>query len=230
MHPQAIFFDLDNTLTHRLQSIESYAGLFAKHYAAQLAVNGQAFIAEVIADQDNGGYLPADSDHANIRTAVASALCKRLQWRTPVPASELAEHWVEHFPTQAVEMPGANRLIETLVARGIKVAIISNGAWQSRKETLAHLPFRQHVSLLVSSESAGCRKPDPRIFLHAAQLLDVEPKQCLYVGDHPINDIKGAAAAGMSPVWLSGFHLWSEHEPPPPSSVEKLWDILSLLD
>ncbi|GEM_PF-5039667 len=89
MHAQAVFFDLDNTLTHRLRSIESYASLFAQHYAAQLGRNVQALIAQVIAEQDNGGYLPADSVHGNIRTAVASALRDRLQWRTPVPMADL---------------------------------------------------------------------------------------------------------------------------------------------
>jgi putative hydrolase of the HAD superfamily len=108
----------------------------------------------------------------------------------------------------------------------MKVAIISNGARQSREATLAHLPFKHHVSALISSESAGCRKPDPAIFLHAAQALGMAPEQCLYVGDHPINDVSGAMAAGMSAVWLSGFHVWPEDEPPPAVCVEKLLDIL----
>lgn len=230
MQPHVVFFDLDNTLTHRLRSIVAYAGLFARHFATQLGLNAQSLIAQVIADQDNGGYLPPDSTHPNIRTAVAVSLHDRLQWRTPVPVAELADHWFEHFPTQSVEMPGASLLIESLVARGVKVAIISNGARQSREATLAHLPFKYHVSLLISSESAGCRKPDPGIFLHAARTLGTAPGQCLYVGDHPINDVRGATAAGMSAVWLSGFHVWPEDEPQPAACVEKLLDILPLMD
>jgi putative hydrolase of the HAD superfamily len=226
MQPHVVFFDLDNTLTHRLRSIEAYSGLFASHFATHLGVNAQSLIAQVIADQDNGGYLPPDSVQPNIRTAVAVSLHERLRWRTPVPVAELADHWFEHFPTQSVEMPGASHLIESLVARGMKVAIISNGARQSREATLAHLPFKHHVSALISSESAGCRKPDPAIFLHAAQALGMAPEQCLYVGDHPINDVSGAMAAGMSAVWLSGFHVWPEDEPPPAVCVEKLLDIL----
>lgn len=229
MQPHVVFFDLDNTLTHRLHSIEAYAGLFARHFATHLGLNARPLIAQVIADQDNGGYLPPDSIHPNIRTAVAVSLRDRLQWRTPVPVAELADHWFEHFPTQSVEMPGASHLIESLVARRIKVAIISNGARQSREATLAHLPFKRHVSVLISSESAGCRKPDPSIFLHAARTLRTAPGQCLYVGDHPINDVRGATAAGMSVVWLSGFHIWPEDEPPPLKQVGRLSRILSLL-
>ena len=32
------------------------------------------------------------------------------------------------------------------------------------------------------------------------------PEECLFIGDHPINDIQGAQNAGMHPVWMEGFH------------------------
>ncbi len=229
MLPKAVLFDLDNTLTHRQRSTESYASLFARHYAADLSTNTPSFITDLISKQDNGGYLSAESVHTAIREAVAFALASQLNWHKPVSLSELASHWANHFPTQAIEMPGANTLIEALVERGVTVGVISNGAQRSRESTLAHLPFKQHISLLVSSDAVGIRKPDPRIFLHAAQALGLEPNQCCYVGDHPINDIKGAAGAGMLPVWLSGFHPWPQDEPAPTISVDNLADILPLL-
>lgn len=230
MHIRAVLFDLDNTLAHRRRSIGAYAEVLVRHYANHLGTNDLAHVADLIAAQDNGGYLPTDSPHPNIRTAVATTLGERLQWRLPVDVSELAAHWVEHFPAQTVEMPGARLLIEALLERGITVAIISNGTQRSRERTVACLPFAEHVSLLVSSEAAGWRKPDPRIFLHAARLLELDPAECMYVGDHPINDVKGAESAGMKAVWLSGFHPWPNSEAAPLSSVCALVDILPLLD
>lgn len=52
----------------------------------------------------------------------------------------------------------------------------------------------------------------------------------MYVGDHPINDVKGAESAGMKAVWLSGFHPWPQSEAPPVSTVDALEDVLPLLD
>jgi putative hydrolase of the HAD superfamily len=228
MQPKAVLFDLDNTLVHRRRSIDAYADVFVRHYASHLNIDDPALVAELIASQDNGGYLPADSPHPNIRTAVASGLSELLHWRHPVNEAELAAHWVEHFPARTVEMPGAHTLIKALLERRITIAIISNGTQRSRERTLACLPFAQHVTLLVSSEAAGWRKPDPGIFLHAAQALGVEPGQCIYVGDHPINDVRGAASAGMTPVWLSGFHPWPQDEPHPAFRVDNLLDVLPL--
>lgn len=227
---QAVLFDLDNTLVHRRQSIDAYAGVFVRGYASDLRTHDFTFIADLIAAQDNGGYLPSDSPYPSIRTAVATALNEHLQWRRPADVSELAAHWVEHFPAQTVEMPGARLLIKALLERGVTVAIISNGTQRSRERTVARLPFAQRVKHLVSSEATGWRKPDPRIFLKAAELLKLDPGQCMYVGDHPINDIKGAESAGMKAVWLRGFHLWPHSEAAPVASVDTLGDVLPLLD
>lgn len=230
MHIRAVLFDLDNTLVHRRQSIDAYAEVFVREYASHLGSHDLALIADLIAAQDNGGYLSADSPHPTIRMAVASALVERLQWRLPVDVAELAAHWVELFPAQTVEMPGARTLIDTLLGHGITVGIISNGSERSRERTVARLPFARHVTHLVSSEAAGCRKPDPRIFLQAAQLLGLDAGECMYVGDHPINDVKGAESAGMKAVWLSGFHPWPQSEAAPVTTVDALVDVLPLLE
>lgn len=81
--------------------------------------------------------------------------------------------------------------------------------------TLENLSFKEHIGLLVSSEAAGREKPDPGIFLHTARQLDLSPAQCVHIGDHPLNDVTGAAAAGMRSIWLSGFHPWSRSRSDP---------------
>jgi putative hydrolase of the HAD superfamily len=57
----------------------------------------------------------------------------------------------------------------------------------------------------VVSGVQGVHKPDPEIFWRAAAYAGVAPAQCIYVGDHPVNDIEGATAAGMHPVYLDAY-------------------------
>lgn len=45
-------------------------------------------------------------------------------------------------------------------------------------------------------------KPDPRIYLLAAERLEVSPDVCLYVGDGSDHELSGAKAVGMSPALL----------------------------
>ncbi len=48
----------------------------------------------------------------------------------------------------------------------------------------------------MTSSNFGWRKPNERIFLETARLLDVAPAECVYVGDTISRDISGARRAG----------------------------------
>ncbi|MFY0545032.1 HAD-IA family hydrolase [Brevibacillus sp. H7] len=43
--------------------------------------------------------------------------------------------------------------------------------------------------------------PAPEIFARAHKRLGVKAAECIFVGDHPINDIAAAKAAGMKAIW-----------------------------
>lgn len=44
----------------------------------------------------------------------------------------------------------------------------------------------------------------------AIERLGLRAEQCLYIGDHPINDIEGAAKAGMDTIWLEVNQPWKD--------------------
>ena len=54
----------------------------------------------------------------------------------------------------------------------------------------------EHV---VESRKLGLLKPDPRIYRHACDLLDVQPEDCVYLDDLGIN-LKPARALGMRTI------------------------------
>jgi putative hydrolase of the HAD superfamily len=58
------------------------------------------------------------------------------------------------------------------------------------------LSLFEHV---VESSKLGLRKPDPRIYRHACDLLGVEPEHCVYLDDLGIN-LKPARALGMRTI------------------------------
>ena len=54
----------------------------------------------------------------------------------------------------------------------------------------------EHV---VESSKLGFRKPDPRIYRHACELVGVPPERCIYLDDLGIN-LKPARALGMRTI------------------------------
>ena len=83
---------------------------------------------------------------------------------------------------------------------------------------------------VVTSEMAGAIKPDPRIFHHLAEVLDLPPDQILYVGDWPMPDIVGARRAGVPVAWLNRQgHPLPPDMPAPDLEVASLTELLPIL-
>jgi putative hydrolase of the HAD superfamily len=72
-------------------------------------------------------------------------------------------------------------------------------------------------------------KPDPRIFLVAAERLGVLPEQILHVGDDPAMDMAGARDAGLRTAWINrDSQPWPDELGAPPEL--DLRDMTALAD
>jgi len=100
----------------------------------------------------------------------------------------------ELFP----EVPGT---IARLRSAGLRLAIVSN--WDSNLETLCkNLGIDGSFDVIAASSVVGVSKPDPRIFQHVLSLLGVKPDEAVHVGDTLRDDVWGARASSVTPVWL----------------------------
>jgi len=91
--------------------------------------------------------------------------------------------------------PDARACLEQLRGRGVRLALISN--WDDRlRPTLDGLGLVSAFDTLLISGEEGVEKPDPEIFLRAAQRLGIRPELSLMVGDDPDLDAVGARSVG----------------------------------
>ena len=81
-----------------------------------------------------------------------------------------------------------------------KVAVASGGLTEIVRETLQFLGMRvgpkEKIKFLVGSDQVKHGKPNPELFLRAAELLGVDPKRCLVFEDAEPGFV-AAKAAGM---------------------------------
>jgi len=88
-----------------------------------------------------------------------------------------------------------------------RVACITNnmksgegpGMARSPEKALAVAEIMALFEHVVESSKLGLRKPDPRIYRHACDLLGVVPEDCVYLDDLGIN-LKPARALGMRTI------------------------------
>lgn len=96
-------------------------------------------------------------------------------------------------------MPGTLAVLQWLRSRGIPMAVASSTCYEKTAAHLAHAGILEFFDAVVGGDMVQRGKPNPDIFLKAAELLQVRPADCLVVGDTPA-DVKAAAAAGMAVV------------------------------
>ena len=100
-------------------------------------------------------------------------------------------------------MPGLVDVLEQLTQKGYPMAVASSSFHEIIELILERTGLRKYFRHVVSSQEAGKSKPEPDVFLLAAQRLEVQPEDCLVVEDSK-NGIKAAMAAGMKCIAYQG--------------------------
>jgi putative hydrolase of the HAD superfamily len=93
--------------------------------------------------------------------------------------------------------PHVTATLMELSRRGIKLALLSDAPSREAWLRLCYINFHHIFSNVVTFDDTGERKPSPKPFKKALELLGVKPEEALMVGDWPERDIKGAKAVGM---------------------------------
>jgi putative hydrolase of the HAD superfamily len=100
---------------------------------------------------------------------------------------------VERIFAGASRMPRMWALVGQARDAGVRTGLLSN-SWGLEGYPVEDLD--RIFDVLVISGEVGLRKPDPRIYLHAAHLIDTPPERCAFVDDLPRN-VEAAQELGM---------------------------------
>lgn len=99
--------------------------------------------------------------------------------------------------------PEMVRALDHVIASGFRTACLTNNVVSTspdptprQKEVAAIMAKFEHV---VESSKVGCRKPEPRFYEIACELLNVSPTECVFLDDLGIN-LKPAASMGMRTI------------------------------
>jgi len=94
-------------------------------------------------------------------------------------------------------LPGAREWLASLQSTGWKQAIASSAPRLNVETMLRVLRLEGFVDAIVAAEDVTAGKPDPQVFLKAAEKLGVPPLRCVVVED---------AAAGVEAAKRAGMH------------------------
>jgi len=92
--------------------------------------------------------------------------------------------------------------LEVLHTRGYSLGLASNYDLRLRSVVAGLEPLSRLRDHVVISSEVGWRKPSPQFFAPILASLNLPADEVVYVGDDLANDVRGARAAGMQPLWL----------------------------
>lgn len=201
----AVLLDIDDTLVDTRGAFRHALAVVAERHLPGPA-DADALVAAWRADV-NGWYRAftrGEMDYREQRMRRANELHALFGGPTMDDASY--EEWNEEFETAFrsawVAHDDAHALLDELDATGIAYGAVSNAAVSYQEEKLARAGLGR-VPMLVGTDTFGVGKPDPRVFLEGARLLEVDPASAAYVGDELDIDARAAVDAGLAlGVWL----------------------------
>lgn len=184
--PLAVIFDVDGVLT------DSYAPHFAS-WKQMMGELGQTFSEE---------QFVATFGRTN-RDIFGELFKGNLTKEQIVAWGDRKEQLYRDIIAQKfLAIDGAVELIDSLVEAGIKVGVGSSGPPENIHITLEKLGRAEKMGAVVTAVDVKKGKPDPQVFLIAAERLGVPPARCAVVED-AVQGVEAANRAGMSSIGLT---------------------------
>lgn len=111
--------------------------------------------------------------------------------------------YVNEFEEGATLYDGLDEVIKTLYKEGIICAIASSKMKNQYEIDFGPTGLKEYIKCEVLAEDTERHKPYPDPLLKVVEILDISPKECMYIGD-TIFDFKATKAAGMD----FGIAMW----------------------
>lgn len=211
---QAVLFDLDDTLLDRQETVHRFVRAQYRRWHHWLRHVPEATYAERFIALDAYGTRSKEDVY---RQLIEEFGLSHLTWQA------LLDDYLTCRQADCVPLPSVQPTLTTLAASGLFLGIVTNGWAVVQTAGIEALGIKNMLGAIVISEQEGVRKPDPEIFRRAVARLAADPGRTVFVGDHPVADIKGARDAGLLTVWRRQPH-W-----PPPTACDGVIDDLAEL-
>ncbi len=189
---KACIFDLDGTLTDTLESIT-----YSVNVTLQRLGLGQITQEQCKAFVGNGArYLMERALEAS-----GDREADQIEEAMKVYGEVFKEHCTYHV----TPYEGIVEMLLSLKQQGLPLAVLSNKPHLQARDVVETF-FEPGMFSYVQGQREGIpRKPDPMAAIDIAKRLQVEPKECVYIGDSDV-DMQTGNAAGMATVGVTwGF-------------------------
>ena len=210
--PRAILFDLDDTILaagRRLEILQHIAREFAPELRPfppdEVAERLDAALAAFWADPERHKIARFGIPQARRQVIAEAFAAMGRESMSPALAERFAARFTAARDQLTAFFPGARETLETLKARGVLLALVTNGGSATQRakiERFALAPLFDHIQIEGEHDFG---KPDERAYRHAMSVLGVVAHETWMVGDHLEWEVAAPQRLGIFAIWHDGF-------------------------
>ncbi|MGN6117678.1 MAG: HAD family hydrolase [Nitrobacter sp.] len=143
-------------------------------------------------------------------------------------AVRVADRFTAYREEEMFVFPGAHDAIDALKARGIKLALVTNGAADTQRAKVERFELAHRFDHIQIEGEHGFGKPEERAYLHAMQTLDVTAADTWMIGDNLEWEVEAPQRLGIYSVWMDvhGDGLPAESPITPDRIIRSLSELL----
>ncbi len=191
---RAVIFDLDGTLLdNNAFHLESW-----KQYLRQ--------INREMSDEEYNEKINGRTNRDVVKYLYGENLSEDEIWKYTMEKEAL---YRELYKPHIAPVAGLMDLLKKLDKLQVPMAIATSGVQVNIDFMFEHVPIKKFFRKVVDSSYITRGKPDPEIFLKAAEFLQTPPSECLVFEDAVVG-VKAAKAAGMKVVAVLTTHSSDE--------------------
>lgn len=229
----AVVFDLDDTLHNDTHAYQSAACDVAEEIGAAHGVSAKAIFESYI-DHTSRYWRALSVEHLNTpiadsRYVLWSAALRSVGIDDDATTRKAAERYGVRRRSYYTPFPGTLELLAALRQHGLKLGLITNGFAETHYEKLELLGLGAEFDAVLCADEVGMVKPDPKIFLHACELLATSPSRAAMVGDRYFRDIVGARNAGLFTIYIDVHSETIPADESPDIRVKGIQEVLAVL-
>lgn len=225
-----IFFDLDQTIwDFESNSAEALTELYHKHSLQHHGVEKpENFIKtykhhnELLWEQ----YRYEKIDRETLRNLRFDNTFRDLGIEQKELSRQISDEYISLASRKTTLIPHAFPVLSYLKEK-YSLHVITNGFEEVQFTKIRTSGLKKFFTRIITSEMAGCKKPDRKIFIHSLSLARAKRNESLMIGDSLSADIHGAKNAGLDQVFFNPGK--KPHNAAPTYEINCLGDLKNIL-
>jgi putative hydrolase of the HAD superfamily len=224
---RAVIFDCYGTLVdihtnEGKDEVFNYLALYLQYYGATISAEE---LKAVVALEKDRSLKTSGERYPEVDL---EKVFKTILRKERVPNSFLAESCCKLKRLLSRErfqlFPDSLPVLRELKREGYPLAMVSDAQKVYCFEEAKMLGLDQFFDNYIVSTQYGFKKPDPRLFAIACDLLEIPPAEAVYIGDNFDRDIKGPKEIGMQVILVNRDQKENTQEPGPDFYAKDLWE------